>query len=51
MEMAFPMKKAQIQQSNVHNKPGMKCYKVMTRWSLRESRPHRMALKSETKGL
>lgn len=49
--MAFLIKKAQIQQSNVHEKPGMKGYKVRTRWPLRESRPHRMALKSETKGL
>ena len=30
MQMAFLIKKAQIQQSNVHKKPGMKCYKDIT---------------------
>lgn len=35
MQIALLIKKAQIQQSNVHEKPGMRCYKVMTRWSRR----------------
>ena len=30
MQMAFLIKKAQIQQSNVHKKPGMKCYRDIT---------------------